>query len=174
MKARYNLLAFAVIGILGAISHFAYEWSGANRFVGYFFAVNESTWEHLKLLFFPTAFYSIIEYIFVKKEIKNYVPATVISVIAGRATIVILFYTYQGVLGYTIDFLNIVIYYIGLIIMLVIRNKIIDSEILSDTNPSLIFLLIAVLIAFMFVRFTYLPPNLNIFTPPMIEKWCVI
>ncbi len=170
MKTKYNLLSFAVIGIFGALSHFVYEWSGESRPVGYFFAVNESTWEHLKLLFFPTILYSIIEYIFVKKEIKNYIPAVIISVITGMITIVALFYTYQGVLGYNIDFLNIAIYYIGLIVMLIVKSRIIDSEILSDRNWALIFLLIAVLITFLFVRFTYSPPELNLFADPLIEK----
>ncbi len=170
MKTKYNLLAFLVIGVLGAISHFVFEWSGENRLIGYFFAVNESTWEHLKLLFFPTVLYSFIEYTFVKREIKNYIPAVVISVISGMLTIVILFYTYQGIIGQNIDFLNIAIYYIGLIVMIIIKSKIIDSEILSDRTWPLIFLLIAILIAFMFVLFTYNPPKLNIFAEPMIEK----
>lgn len=170
MKFKYNLLAFLVIGVLGAVSHFVYSWSGENQIIGYFFSVNESTWEHLKLLFFPTLLYSAIEYVFAKKEIKNYIPAVVISVILGMVTIVTLFYTYQGIIGQNIDFLNIAIYYIGLTVMLIIKSKIIESEILSDRNFSLIFLLVAVLITFIFVRFTYNPPSLNLFKPPMIEK----
>lgn len=169
MKARYNLLAFIFIGALGTLSHFLYEWSGNNKLIGYFFATNESTWEHLKLLFFPTLIYSVIEYFFVKKEITNYIPAVIISVIVGMVTIVILFYTYKGVLGYNIDTLNIAIYYIGLIVMLIVKNKIITSEILSGQNYSIIFTVVAFLIAFMFFRFTYSPPALGIFTPPVME-----
>ena len=37
--------------ISGVLLHFAYEWSGNNPLVGAFSAVNESTWEHLKLIF---------------------------------------------------------------------------------------------------------------------------
>lgn len=167
MKTRYNLLAFIFIGASGTISHFVYEWSNNNKFLGYFFSTNESTWEHLKLLFFPTILYSIIEYIFVKREIKNYIPAVVISVIVGMFSIVALFYTYQGILGYNIDTLNIITYFIGIIIMLIVKNKIIDSEILSSRNSSIIFFIIAVLIALLFFRFTYSPPALGIFKPPM-------
>ena len=169
MKTRYNILAFIFIGIFGSLGHFFYEWSGNNQIVGYFFSTNESTWEHLKLLFFPTIIFSIVEYFFVKSEIKNYIPAVVISVIAGMLTIVTLFYTYQGILGYNVDFLNIVIFFIGIILILIIKNKIIDSEILSSRNSSLIFLLIAVLIAFSFFRFTYFPPALGIFKPPIMQ-----
>ncbi len=170
MKTKYNILAFLLIGVLGTVGHFVYEWSGNSRLIGCFFATNESTWEHLKLLFFPTVIYSVIEYIFVQKEIKNYIPAVIISVISGMLAIVTLFYTYQGVIGKNIDFLNISIYYIAIIVMLFVKTKVIDSERLSNRNWSLIFLLIGVLIAFLFLIFTYSPPNLNIFSEPKILK----
>ena len=51
MTLKRNLIAFLVISILGTIGHFLFEWTGENAIVGLFFPVNESTWEHLKLLF---------------------------------------------------------------------------------------------------------------------------
>ena len=167
MKVRYNLLAFIFIGIIGALSHFVYEFSGNNKFIGYFFATNESTWEHLKLLFFPIIVYSFIEYFLQKREIKNYIPAVIISVIIGMISIVVLFYTYKAVIGKNIDFINISIYYIGLIITLVVKNKIINSEILSSKGASVLFIIISLIIAFLFFRFTYFPPTLAIFKPPV-------
>lgn len=38
---------------VGALSHFFYEWSGGSTAAGIFFPVNESVWEHMKLVFFP-------------------------------------------------------------------------------------------------------------------------
>ena len=49
---KLNFFRFFFISILGVLLHFTYEWSDDNRIVGLFSAVNESTWEHLKLLFF--------------------------------------------------------------------------------------------------------------------------
>ncbi len=170
MKTRYNILAFIFIGILGALSHFVYELSGNNKLIGYLFATNESTWEHLKLLFFPTIIYSAIEYFFVRREIKNYIPAVVISVIIGMLSIIVLFYTYRGVIGKNIDIVNILIYYLGLIISLIIKNKIIDSEILASKSASILFLTIYLIIALLFFRFTYSPPTLAIFKPPISSQ----
>ncbi len=167
MKFKYNLIAFLVIGIMGAISHFVYEWSGKNQILGYFFPINESTWEHLKLLFFPTVLFSFIEYIFAKKEIKNYVASVVISLIVGMLSIIILFYSYKGFLGYGIDFINILIYYISIIVMLLVKNKIVDSEKFENSNYSLFFLFIGFLITLLFVFFTYNPPSLAVFNPPV-------
>ncbi len=166
MKAKYNILAFLFIGIIGAVSHFVYAWTNYNHIVGYFFPINESTWEHLKILFYPTVLFSFLEYIFVKREIKNYVPSVVISILAGMLSIIVLFYTYQGFIGLNIDFLNIAIYYISIIIMLVVKNKIIVSEKFSSQNSSLFFLLICFVFALLFIFFTYNPPSIAVFTPP--------
>ena len=43
---------FAVI-LLGNTLHFVYDWTGQARWAAYISAVNESTWEHMKLLFVP-------------------------------------------------------------------------------------------------------------------------
>ena len=53
MSLKTNLFRFIFISVLGVLLHFTYEWSGDNAVVGLFSAVNESTWEQLKLLFFP-------------------------------------------------------------------------------------------------------------------------
>ncbi|MBR4116633.1 MAG: hypothetical protein IKK65_00935 [Clostridia bacterium] len=168
MKAKYNIIAFLFIGVLGAVSHFVYEWSGENKILGYFFAVNESTWEHLKLLFFPTIIFSVIEYFFVKKEINNYVISVAVSVVVGMLSIIVLFNTYTGFLGYSIDFLNILIYYIALVIMLIIKNKIIVNGKFSGQNSSLFGMLICFIITLFFIFFTYNPPSLAVFTPPIL------
>ncbi len=165
MKFKYNLIAFLFIGITGAISHFVYEWTGNNQIIGYFFPINESTWEHLKLLFFPTVIFSFIEYIFVKKKIKNYVASVITSLFIGMLSIIVLFYSYKGFLGYGIDFINILIFYIALIIMLIVKNKIIISERFSGDNSQLFFLSIGFVFALLFVFFTYSPPSLAVFTP---------
>ena len=49
---------FAIIA--GTLLHFTYEWSGNNPIVGIFSSINESTWEHLKLAFYPMFISSII------------------------------------------------------------------------------------------------------------------
>ena len=57
-----QLKTTAIIGILfvlivGTLSHYVYEWSGKAFLVGFFFPVSESTWEHMKLIFFPMLLY---------------------------------------------------------------------------------------------------------------------
>ena len=44
------------VAVLGTLNHFLYELSGGAAIFALFCPVNESTWEHLKLLFFPYLF----------------------------------------------------------------------------------------------------------------------
>jgi len=62
LKFQIFSAIFAII--LGTILHFTYEWSGGNAFVGTFSSVNESTWEHLKLAFFPMLLTAIIRILY--------------------------------------------------------------------------------------------------------------
>ena len=54
--------------VLGTILHFTYTWSNNNPFIGSFSAVNESTWEHLKLVFFPMLITVFIGYFYLEND----------------------------------------------------------------------------------------------------------
>ena len=57
-----------IIGLLwtlaaGNLLHFVYDWTGKSVAAALFSAVNESTWEHMKLLAVPWILFSLVEYI---------------------------------------------------------------------------------------------------------------
>ena len=168
MKLKYNISAFVFIGIFGALSHFVYEWSGNNIFLGYFFPINESTFEHLKMIFFPPLIYFIIEFFVSKYKRKNYFPAVLIGLLYGIISIITLFYTAKGVLGYTNEFINISIYYIALLVLLFKKDKYLKSDFLDSNAAFAVSLILISVISVSIVLWTYNPPNLNLFTDPTI------
>lgn len=168
MTLKKNIIAFFVIGIAGTLGHFLYKWTGENMLVGLIFPINESTWEHLKLLFFPTVVYSVAEYFIGSQKPENYLPAVAISVICGMLSIVTLFYTISGIIGYNVDFINISIYFISIIVMLCKKRKIITSGKYSSKNSKLFFGGVLAVIALLFVVFSLYPPSIGIFTPPIM------
>ena len=168
MSAKRNVIAFFIISIIGTLSHFVYEWTGKPYLIGLFFPVNESTWEHLKLLFFPSLIYFAIVYFTLKEKPKNYISATAISIIAGMLSIVVMFYTYQGVLGKNIDFLNILIYFLGVIMTVYIMQRILKTQSYSSGTANVISLFFLLLTAILFVSFSFNPPSLGIFLPPAV------
>ena len=99
-----NLKSALIIGtifvlITGILSHFVYDWSGQNFIVGFFSPVNESTWEHMKLCFFPMLLYSL----FMRRRLKGEYPcvtsALLFGTLLGTFLIPVIFYTYTGILG---------------------------------------------------------------------------
>ena len=162
MKLKNYILAFLIIGALGTLGHFVYNWSGENTILGYFTPVNESTWEHLKLLFFPTLIFSVFEYFLMKEKPQNYPFAVSISLLIGLISIVTIFYTYSGVLGFKIDWFNIAIYYIALLIMLITKAILLSLK-LEVGILNCIALIWIFVMALTFIFFTYNPLDLGIF-----------
>lgn len=57
---KWQIIVIIFCLILGTFLHFTYELSNFNPVIGLFSAVNESVWEHLKLLVFPMTLMSIV------------------------------------------------------------------------------------------------------------------
>lgn len=166
-----KLLLTTVIGILftsivGTLAHFTYEWSNENFLVGLFTPVSESTWEHMKLLFFPMLFYGIIVCPLLAQEYSCLSFSYPLGILAGTFAIPIFFYTYSGVLGRTYTPIDILIFYISVILAFAIVYII--TLRCQEQNPykrksSLLPWLLVLLLVISFMVFTVYPPSLGIF-----------
>lgn len=150
--------------VLGTVLHFLYEWTGGEIFVP-ISAINESTWEHMKLLFFPSFVYAIIQSVFYKGEQKGFWWIKLIGILIGLTAIPVLFYTYNGAIGKSPDWLNISFFFIALIFEYFIEYRLFDSEKIKNNNKIIPFLILT-FIEVLFVIFTYITPSLPIFIPP--------
>jgi hypothetical protein len=108
-----EFVCYLIAGGLGALLHFVYEWSGNHPLVGLFAPVNESTWEHLKLVFYPILVVSIPEYFFLRKRAHHFLCTKFLSALLGMGLTVVLFYTYVGVYGKNVDVVNIILYFVA-------------------------------------------------------------
>lgn len=155
-----NFLKFIIICILGVLFHFLYEWSGENIFVGFFTSINESTWEHLKLLFFPMLFVTIFELTFLKKKIQVLLPKRTLGILSGMVFIVVTFYTFWGITGKLIDWINISIYVFAVYFALVMEHCISRKKKLPDVS---ICIAILITLIILFIIFTLHSPGVGIF-----------
>lgn len=85
--------------VFGTVLHFTYGWSDRNPLVALFSPVNESTWEHMKLLITPILLFGIVEYACYGKDLTNFIPVKALSLLVGMGTTVLLFYAYTLALG---------------------------------------------------------------------------
>ena len=161
---KYEFISTIVIMILGVLLHFAYEWSGDNKFIGLITPVNESIWEHLKLLFFPMVVLLIIGYFYVGKDYKNYVCAKTLGIIISMIFIVVFYYTYSGVIGRNIDFINIGSFFVAVFLGQYISYRNIFSLEFCSIKKVIYYLVIMTLI---FIFFSFNPPDIGLFKNPV-------
>lgn len=83
------------ITLIGSLLHFTYEWSGKNKFVAIFSAVNESTWEHIKLALSATFVCTLVD-IWCLGDNPNYWVARSMSFLVPIVVIPIIFYGYTS------------------------------------------------------------------------------
>ena len=101
MKQRsilWQAAGFAVATFGGTNLHFLYDWTGGNILAAPFSGVNESTWEHMKLLFWPLFLFALVQRLFFRDQ-KNYWCVKLAEILLGLVLIPVLFYTYNGVFG---------------------------------------------------------------------------
>ena len=158
-----QIIVIIICLFLGTLLHFTYEWSGENSFVGIFSAVNESIWEHLKLVFYPMLLMAIIEYFYVQKITNNYLEAKTIGIFSAMSFIVVTFYTYTGIVGTNFSLINILIFIISIILGEWIAYKFMTREDESTTLSKILSIAILVFFIICFTVFTYNPPVANIF-----------
>ncbi len=64
----WELVGFALIVALGIPLHWVFSWAGENLLIAWLAPVNESTWEHFKLCFWPSFLFAMFEYHLVEAE----------------------------------------------------------------------------------------------------------
>jgi len=165
---NFQIFSFIFASILGTLLHFTYEWSNNNQFVGLFSAINESTWEHLKLVFFPMLITIIISYFYLGEDSSKYLCSKTIGIISAMLFITIFYYTYTGILGTNYSILNIVIFILSVIFAEYITYIKMSSDYICDFKNSV---LILITILLLFILFTYFTPRINYFKDPVYNQY---
>ncbi len=110
-----DVIGTIFIIIIGCSTHFLYDWTNHNKFVGLFSSVNESTWEHLKLIIFPTFVWLIVEYHFYFDN-PNLFFAKFVGSLVMITFIPLVFYTYKYFVKKNILFVDIILFVIAAIL----------------------------------------------------------
>ena len=95
----WELGGFLFTGLAGCLLHFVYEWSGGAPLAAVFSAVNESVWEHMKLLYVPLFLFSLVQLSLLGRNYPNLLAVRGLSALTGLALIPVLYYTYTGLFG---------------------------------------------------------------------------
>ncbi len=158
-------IGFGVASAGGTLLHFLYGWLGKAAWIAPFSGVNESTWEHMKLLFWPTFLYAIVQYFFFRDR-EDFWCIKLRGIFLGLTLIPILFYTYNGVIGKSPGWINIAIFFISAAALYIYETRLFDSDKASCRSPKTAFALLCI-IGFLFALFSFRTPELGIFLDPI-------
>lgn len=129
---RWEILGIVLIISFGTTLHFWFEWTDYWRPVALIAAVNESTWEHFKMAFWPGLIFALVEYPFIKNEINNFALAKFAGLFVMPIITMILFYGYTALTGTHMLWTDVIVF-----ILSVIGGQIISLNIMTRSTKKL-------------------------------------
>ena len=165
----WQLAGLTFTAVLGTLLHFVYDWTGILSLTP-ISAVNESTWEHMKILFFPMLIFALIQNKFFAKEYKNFWQVKCVGILFGTALIPIFFYTFNGAIGVSPDWFNVLIFFLSAFFAYAIEYVLFRKQWLIG-GSSLWAIIILTVFAAAFIVFTYFPPPIPLFQDPISKLY---
>ena len=161
----WQLMGFAVTSLGGTLLHFLYDWLSQAIWIAPFSGVNESTWEHMKLLFWPMFIFAIVQSFFFRER-EGFWCIKLRGILLGIILIPVIFYTYNGVIGKSPDWINIVIFFVSAAISYIYELRLFKVEKTPCRAPRGAVAALGA-IALLFVVFTFATPEIGIFKDPL-------
>jgi len=163
---RAQLTAFLFTALAGTLLHFLFDWSGQFLPVGIISSVNESVWEHMKLLYIPMLLSALAQRSVIGGQRHNFWCVKLVGILFGLLLIPVLYYTYTGALGVHLSWVDIAIFYVSAAAVYLLETHLLLPE-RRRACPAAFAAAVVVLLAFVFLFFTYFPPALPIFQDPV-------
>ena len=169
----WQLWGFVFAGALGTFLHFLFDLSGGNVLAGVVSAVNESIWEHMKLLFYPMVLFAWWEYGKIGKEYPCFWSVKAVGITLGLGLIPALYYTYTGALGVSADWFNITIFFIAAAVVYRTETALLRRGGLGRCNERAAAAWL-VAIAVLFTALTFVPPRIPLFQDPVTGTYGIL
>ncbi len=155
----WDLGLFLTVGILGVLLHMAGPIWSRYPLLRVIAPINESVWEHLKLLFYPALLVAIVRRLLLGRLQHGILQTFLEGTLLAMSLMLIGFYTYSGILGTQHHQANITLFFLcDLVLTLHVR---LYAE--RQKKSSLPALFVWLLLAGCFVWFSFHPPGIGIF-----------
>lgn len=168
---RQEALSALTVLAAGTLLHFAYQWSGDNPVAGAFSAVNESVWEHMKLVFMPLFLLTMAQVFFLGKRWPNFLAARSVSALLGTILVPVLYYTYSGAAGTHVLWADILVFALSVLAVFLLESRLLHRGKMEAGWSQAAGLLALWALAFLFVFWTYRPPHIPLFQDPITQQY---
>lgn len=162
------IAGFIFTSAAGFPLHFLYDWTG-NRAAAAFSPVNESPWEHLKLIYFPILFFLIIQLIYLKQKrtaMPNLIWSTSLSALLAVGAVNAAYYTYSGIIGRNIIWIDISIFISAAALAYIFNYRMIKSHPSGIPGSKLAGAALLLALCALLVVFTFFTPHIPWFEDP--------
>ena len=170
---KFKFIGIFIILLLSIFSHFIYDFF-PNIIFSIFFPVNESIWEHMKLIITPTLIFMFFEYLFYKKKnikYNNLSLSYIISIILGIIIYLIIYLPIHYTIGHNLIISIIILIIVYLFIELLSYKLIIRKEIKNSKIISIVLIIITYLV---FLTLTYFPPKIDLFHDTQKDSYGIL
>lgn len=165
--ARWQLGGFLFVCAAGTALHFLYQWSGESVAAAPFAAVNESVWEHMKLLFWPMLLWAGAERAVLGGYSRGFWPAKALGTLLGLALIPALYYTYTGALDVSVMWVDIAIFFVAAAAAFLAETRMLARDWRCRGGARASALVLLLLLSAAFVLCTFVPPRFPLFRDPV-------
>lgn len=164
-KLKINILFSSILLFgIGALLHFAYEFSNNNFLIGLITPVNESIFEHLKLAIYPIILWWVIFYLLKKDKYSlnksSWFLGSFVSMISAIIVILSIHYFVTYGIGKELMIVSITSLYIAILIAQIIAYHIYKYSTKSNFLVSISLILILIV---SFIILTIFPPKIPLF-----------
>ena len=164
---KWEVAGLFFVLIWGNLFHFVFDWSGERAVVGAIAAVNESVWEHMKLLIVPWVLWSAVECLALRRS-RIRVPAPrAVALLLGIALIPVAYYSYVGISGSNVACVNILLFQVAVLLAFGIAWRALDRGKLQGKGWSVCGGLVLASLLALAVFWTFDPPQLPLFIDPL-------
>lgn len=163
------ITSFLILSGLGTIMHFTHDWFKKGILLHIFSALNESTWEHMKLLVAPTILVGLIQYIYLKNEYQNLISAILVLLVIELLTMPFIYESLKFLVKKVPFMITIAIFFLSIIFGLIAEYIVLVKG--FTFIPESISLFLIALIVFLFGLFSYFPPKIPLFRDPVTGKY---
>lgn len=166
----WQMAGFLFTSILGTFLHFLFDLSGQSLVAAIFSAVNESIWEHMKLIYYPMLLFALIEFRFWGKRCEQFWCIKLMGSLLGLTLIPVLYYTYTGIFGISVDWLNIAIFFFVAGVAYWVESKLFQRQYSCRLSSRTSFVLFC-LIGAAFTLLTFFTPKIPFFKDPITGSY---
>ena len=168
--SRPQAAGFLFTSVLGTFLHFLFDLTGGSAAAALVSAVNESIWEHMKLIYYPMVLFAGLQALFRRPVPETFWCIKLASVSLGLVLVPVLYYSYTGILGISADWFNVTIFFLAAFAAYrleeLLRRRAGECRLSSRWA-----LLLLVGIGIVFTYLTFFPPRIPFFRDPVTGSY---